>query len=678
MLKLRFKVGNLKAKLLLPTLLILAAGTAVSVSVSYINTGNAVKAALTETLRQNSRLTTQQISSWLADQKLNMESWSRQGIIHDSLDDGFMGVFARGEAAVQLGGLLEQYEMFSSLALADRTGKVIASSHPAFMDMSMTSSTAFQTASAGSSTISDPLSISRITGTLPEPGESDIGFLVASPVKIDGDIAGVLFGVIDMVSFSKRFVDPIHIGNSGYAYMVNAEGDIIAHPQHANILADSIANTDYGKEILISGSGISDYLLEGDEIMQSTDTVAETGWLLGIRAWQSELLAAAVKSSTINIIVGLLVILVAGAMIFLIIQGIIGSVNRTARFVTELAAGDLTRVVEVTSSDEIGKLTSSINDMAAKFRQIVADVQDSAQNVSSASQAMSSSTEQMSQGATEQASSAEEASSSMEEMASNIRQNSDNAQQTEKIAIKAADDARTGGDAVAETVTAMREISERIVIIEEISRQTNMLALNAAIEAARAGEHGKGFAVVAAEVRKLAERSQAAAGQISELTNSSVEVTERAGGILESLVPDIQKTAELVQEITAASNEQNSGAEQVNRAIQQLDRVTQQNASGAEELSSTAEELASQSEQLRASVDYFNIGRKKSANSRQIHPGEPQQVFQSESTADSRNGDRIKLPAGRSEEKLQGIRIDMESEEAGQLPELDDSEFERY
>ena len=196
----------------------------------------------------------------------------------------------------------------------------------------------------------------------------------------------------------------------------------------------------------------------------------------------------------------------------------------------------------------------------------------------------------------------------MEEMVSNIKQNADNAQQTEKIALKAAQDAREGGKAVTETVSAMKEIANKISIIEEIARQTNLLALNAAIEAARAGEHGKGFAVVATEVRKLAERSQTAAGEINKLSASSVEVAEKAGEMLTRIVPDIQKTAELVSEINAASNEQNSGAEQINKAIQQLDKVIQQNASATEQMASTSEELSTQAEQLQETIGFLRIG----------------------------------------------------------------------
>jgi methyl-accepting chemotaxis protein len=284
-----------------------------------------------------------------------------------------------------------------------------------------------------------------------------------------------------------------------------------------------------------------------------------------------------------------------------------------------LANGDLTIRFDSSKKEEMGVYLAMKN-MVLKLQEVVMGVKAASDNVSSGSQALSASSEEMSQGATEQAASAEEASSSIEEMTANIRQNADNAVQTEKIAIKAANDARAAGQAALENMASMKDIAGKIMIIEEIARQTNLLALNAAIEAARAGEHGRGFAVVAAEVRKLAERSQLAAAEISKLSVSSVEVAEKSGKMLSEMVPSIQKTAELVQEIAAASREQDAGAGQISKAIMQLDQVIQQNASASEEMASTSEELTSQAEQLQELISFFqlaNEGRQTRKNATQ-------------------------------------------------------------
>jgi methyl-accepting chemotaxis protein len=288
-----------------------------------------------------------------------------------------------------------------------------------------------------------------------------------------------------------------------------------------------------------------------------------------------------------------------------IVNGLAINMNERQELATAIAHGDLTRKVELASEqDGLGK---ALRFMVGKLKVMFAEIRAAADNVASGSQSMSASSEEMSQGASEQAAAAEEASSSIEQMTANIRQNADNALQTERIAIQAAEDASEGGGAVAETLTAMKDIAGKIMIIEEIARQTNLLALNAAIEAARAGDQGKGFAVVAAEVRKLAERSQVAAGEISKLSVSSVDVAEKAGRLLAVIVPNIQKTAELVQEISAASKEQDAGAGQINKAIQQLDLVIQQNASSSEEMAATAEELSGQAEQLQDLIAFFTV-----------------------------------------------------------------------
>jgi methyl-accepting chemotaxis protein len=373
--------------------------------------------------------------------------------------------------------------------------------------------------------------------------------------------------------------------------------------------------------------------------------------------------AAATQSVKQGIILGLL--LAVGVSIFVAIaitRSITRPLSRAVTIVRGVASGDLSQRAEVDAHDELGQMAADLNTMVdnlavnarvaerisegdltanakvlsdadtlglsltkmlENLRKVVAEVSAAADHVAVGSDQLSSSAQSLSQGTTEQAASAEETTSSMEQMSASIQQNLDSARQTDRIASKAADDARTSGDAVAQTVGAIKQIAERISVIEEIARKTDLLALNAAVEAARAGEHGKGFAVVASEVRKLAERSQTAAGEISKLTGQCVTVSESAGELLTKLVPDIRKNAELVRDIASACGEQNTGASQVSKAMQQLDQVIQSNSASSDQLASTAQELATQSAQLRQSVAFFRLDRNGAHVDRTAHAAPP-------------------------------------------------------
>lgn len=308
-----------------------------------------------------------------------------------------------------------------------------------------------------------------------------------------------------------------------------------------------------------------------------------------------------------------LVVLSVFVLLFFIRRMVAIPVEGMTDVIGRLSKGDLNVEFRKESEDEIGVMAESLGFMVQKLREIIGQVIAGSNNIASASQQMSGTAQQLSQGANQQASAAEEVSSSMEQMASNIQQNTDNARQTESIALQSHKGVDESSKTTDLAVNAIKEIADKIAIIGEIARQTNILALNAAVEAARAGEHGRGFAVVAAEVRKLAERSQLAASEIDRLSAYGVKIADEAGAKLKAIVPEIQKTANLVQEISSASLEQTSGADQVNSAIQQLNNVTQQNAAASEELATSSEELASQAEQLLEMVSFFKLWESQGA-----------------------------------------------------------------
>ncbi|WP_247648475.1 methyl-accepting chemotaxis protein [Pseudodesulfovibrio sp. zrk46] len=442
---------------------------------------------------------------------------------------------------------------------------------------------------------------------------------ISVPVKDSGKFIGIV-GIDFVLSSFQAMVKDIKPMDTGYAFIMSNKGVLVAHPNSELLnkpVIDNL-NKEHGPAIvqaIASGNEYAEFMvspMDGQEYMYLFSPIlvrgTDTPWSIGIAIPTDKIMAAANEFLYMSVGLTAGALLVIFVIVFFIAKSITDPMVKSVAFAQEIASGNLVATLDINQKDEIGVLATTLAEMGENLRRVVGEVRTVTDSVAIGANEVASSSQTLSQGATEQASSLEEVSSSMEEMASNISQNADNANQTQGLASGAAGQAESGGSAVAEAVVAMNEIADKISIIEEIARQTNLLALNAAIEAARAGEHGKGFAVVAAEVRKLAERSGVAAGEISQLASSSVEVADRAGELLGKLVPDIQRTADLVDEISTASNEQNEGASQINAAIQQLDSVVQQNASASEEMSSTSEQLSSQAAQLQDTVAFFKLG----------------------------------------------------------------------
>jgi methyl-accepting chemotaxis protein len=453
------------------------------------------------------------------------------------------------------------------------------------------------------------------------PSNGDPASFVAYPVLDGGEVTMVVALQISLEDINAIMQQREGMGETGETYLVgpdkrmrsdsylDPEGHSVA-ASFAGSVAENGVDTEATRQALAGQEGagvITDY--NGNPVL-SAYTPLDLGdftWALLAEIDEAEVMAPVNAIRVSIVVMGLILAAVVALVAWVVANGIATPLVRGVGFAREVASGDLTTSLDVDQKDEAGQLALALRQMVGRLAGVVGDVHQAADNVASGSEELSASSENLSQGASEQAASVEEVSSSMEQMSSNISHNAENADQTEKIAVQAAKDASQGGEMVTQTVTAMRDIAEKINVIEEIARQTNLLALNAAIEAARAGEAGKGFAVVAAEVRKLAERSGQAAGEITELAGTSVETAEAAGRMLQKLVPDIQKNADLVQEIAASSREQNSGAEQINKAVHQLDQVVQQNASASEEMASTSEELTSQAQALQSTIAFFKV-----------------------------------------------------------------------
>jgi len=637
---------NIGARIIFSSGIVFLAAVAAIISISYINSSKLLTAAAYKEGRLLASLNGDQVQSRLSEAASDaralrdaMVGLKDSGAVDRSAVDSILKAnleaqpdFLSSWSTWDANALDDKDAKYANTPLSDRTGRYLTSYDRGKGSIQRSVSTGYDVPGDG-----DWYLVPHDTGKefVTEPygwtytGKKEDTILIASvciPIRYKDKVVGVV-GHDYSVSSLAEFLKGIKPYANSYVILTSNKGVRLYHPD-ANQIGKVIGGDIPAEQAALLGAIKSGRPYELTKKNLSTGAISlfcfspvrigqdeQHPWSLAVVLPLSTLLAPVRSLFALMLVLGALSLAIGAVLLLVVANSISRPVNLVNRSVLRFAEGDFALSdldhsgLESMSrrGDELGETGRAFDVLIGAISSKVSLLQSSASQVASGSGQVSSTSQQLSQGTTEQASAGEEVSSAMEEMHANIKQSSENAAITQRLAEKSAKDAEEGGRAVIESVEAMKQIASKIGIIEAIASQTNLLALNAAIEAARAGEAGKGFAVVASEVRKLAERSQSAASEITALAGRSVAVAEKAGEVIRSIVPDIKKTAELVQEISVGAREQDSGVSQINQALTQLDQVIQQNASAAEELASMAEELSAQADSMKGAMGFFKI-----------------------------------------------------------------------